>query len=144
MARTKAVRSGPVFASLAKAHEDRREDGEVDRSGNPSPAPLRVPRPIEPEVLGVPPGDVLRVSEERRGPHPTVGPGLVEANPVARDEAVIDLGLNRGGQAELMTREDVANLDTPGSVVVMSGCSSAAAGARANLEAEGALKSVFP
>jgi CHAT domain-containing protein len=46
-----------------------------------------------------------------------------------RDEAVIDLGLNRRGQAELLTREDVANLDTPGSIVVMSGCSSGAAGA---------------
>ena len=46
-----------------------------------------------------------------------------------RDEAVIDLGLNRRGQAELLTREDVANLDAPGSLVVMSGCSSGAAGA---------------
>jgi CHAT domain-containing protein len=46
-----------------------------------------------------------------------------------RDEAVIDLGLNRRGQAELLTREDVANLDLPGSIVVMSGCSSGAAGA---------------
>jgi CHAT domain-containing protein len=46
-----------------------------------------------------------------------------------RDEAVIHLGLNRRGQAELLTREDVANLDVSGSVVVMSGCSSAAAGA---------------
>ncbi len=48
-----------------------------------------------------------------------------------RDETVIDLGLNRRGQAELLTVEDVANLDTPDTVVVMSGCSSAAAGAAA-------------
>jgi CHAT domain-containing protein len=48
-----------------------------------------------------------------------------------REEAVIDLGLNGRGQAELLTQEDVANWNTPDSVVVMSGCSSAAAGAAA-------------
>jgi len=48
-----------------------------------------------------------------------------------RDQIAIDLGLSQHGQPELLTQEDVANWNVPDSVVVMSGCNSAASGAAA-------------
>ena len=46
-----------------------------------------------------------------------------------REETVIHLGLDRWGRAEMLSREDVSNLNVAGALVVMSGCSSVAAGA---------------
>ena len=42
------------------------------------------------------------------------------------DQAFIDLGLARSGESEVLTREDIGNLSASGSMVVLSGCSSAA------------------
>lgn len=53
----------------------------------------------------------------------TAGPG----------ESVIHLGFGAGGVPEILTRFDVANLNLPGSTVVMSGCASAAAPAPAGV-----------
>ncbi|HLJ49827.1 MAG TPA: CHAT domain-containing protein [Bryobacteraceae bacterium] len=44
------------------------------------------------------------------------------------DEALIHLGFSANGDAQVLTIEDIANLQLPGSLVVMSGCSSAAGG----------------
>jgi len=44
----------------------------------------------------------------------------------APDQALIDLGLARSGDAEVLTREDISQLSASGAIVVMSGCSSAA------------------
>lgn len=45
------------------------------------------------------------------------------------DEALINLGLGRSGESEVLTREDIGNFRVPGTMVILSGCSSAATGA---------------
>ena len=45
------------------------------------------------------------------------------------DEAFINLGLGRSGESELLTREDIGNFSVPGTIVILSGCSSAAGSA---------------
>jgi CHAT domain-containing protein/tetratricopeptide (TPR) repeat protein len=42
-------------------------------------------------------------------------------------EALIGLGLSRAGEMDVLTREDIATLRVPGSIVIMSGCASGAA-----------------
>jgi len=42
------------------------------------------------------------------------------------DRPVIDLGLNRSSESDVLTIQDVANMHVPSALVVMSGCSSAA------------------
>ena len=42
------------------------------------------------------------------------------------DQSFIDLGLERSGESDVLTREDIGNLSAPGTMVVLSGCSSAA------------------
>ena len=59
------------------------------RTTQPEPASL-VPAPVEAEMLGVAPGDVLRVAQQRRRSREAIGPGLVEAHAVAREVAVVD------------------------------------------------------
>ena len=46
--------------------------------------------------------------------------------PERPDQAFIDLGLARSGESEVLTREDIGNLSAHGTMVVLSGCSSAA------------------
>ena len=43
------------------------------------------------------------------------------------ERTLIDLGLAPSGEPEVLTQEDVSNFRVPGAIVVMSGCSSAAA-----------------
>ncbi|MGI8745356.1 MAG: CHAT domain-containing protein [Bryobacteraceae bacterium] len=45
-------------------------------------------------------------------------------------QALIDLGLSPQGQPEVLTYDDIANLEVPGATVVVNGCASANGGAR--------------
>jgi CHAT domain-containing protein len=45
-------------------------------------------------------------------------------------DALVDMGLSEYGEPDVLTRADVENLQVPGAVVVMSGCSSGAGPAR--------------
>lgn len=45
-------------------------------------------------------------------------------------QTVIDLGLSPDGQPELLTYEEIANLEVPGATVIVNGCASANGGAK--------------
>ena len=51
-----------------------------------------VPGSIEPECLGVAPGDVLGIPEQRSGPRLSVGARLIESDPVPGQVAIVDAG----------------------------------------------------
>ena len=72
-----------VRAVSVRPHLGRLVDHQLGRPHEPRQPALGIPRPPEPEIGRVLPGEILGVAHEARGPEQAVRPRLVEADPVA-------------------------------------------------------------